>query len=110
MEVAGHTDEILNYSKKYDVAVGSIGRWGQKRIDDDGNVIDTALQHDKNLIDAASRLGCPVFNCGCNYTESKTYLENCEIAINYFKTLIRLRKGQECKNCRLQLRLGKLCL
>lgn len=97
MEVAGHTDEILSYSKKYDVAVGSIGRWGQKRIDDDGNVIESALQHDKNLIDAASRFGCPVFNCGCNYTDSKTYLENCEIAINYFKTLIDYAKDKNVK-------------
>lgn len=97
MEVAGHTDEILGYSKKYDVAVGSIGRWGQKRIDENGEIIPSALQHDKNLIDAASRLGCPVFNCGCNYTEGKTFFENCEIAINYFKTLLEYAEGKNVK-------------
>lgn len=99
MEVAGHTDEILSYSKKYDVAVGSIGRWGEKRIDENGNIIESALQHDKNLIDAASKLGCPVFNCGCNYTSSKTYKENCEIAIDYFGKLIKYAEGKNVKIC-----------
>ena len=92
MEVAGHTDEIKALSEKYDVVVGSIGRWGQKRIDASGEIIPSALQHDQNLIDAASALGCPVFNTGCNWTEGKTFEENCETAIRYFGTLIEYAK------------------
>ena len=80
MEVAGHTDEIKALSERYDVAVGSMGRWGQRRIDEGGEIIPSALRHDKNLIDAASALGCPVYNVGCNWTEGKTFEENCEIA------------------------------
>ena len=97
MEVAGHTNEIKALSEKYDVAVGSIGRWGQRRIDENGEIIPAALQHDKNLIDAASALGCPVFNVGCNWTEGKTFEENCAIAIRYFGTLIDYAKGKNVK-------------
>ena len=84
MEVAGHTDEIKALGERYDVTVGSMGRWGQKRIDEAGEIIPSALKHDQNLIDAASVLGCPVYNVGCNWTEGKTFEENCAIAIRYF--------------------------
>ena len=73
---------------KYGVKVGSIGRWGMDRVDDNGEIIPEALQHDKNCIDLASKLGCPVFNCGCNEVESKSFMENCDIAINYLSKLI----------------------
>ncbi|MBO4931056.1 MAG: TIM barrel protein, partial [Clostridia bacterium] len=97
MEVAGHIDEIRERMEKYDVVVGSIGRWGQRRIDENGNIIESAFQHDKNLIDAASALGCPVFNTGCNAVEGKTFEENCKIAIDYFGKLIDYAKGKNVK-------------
>jgi len=96
-EIADHVDEILEYSKRFDVAVGSIGRWGMKRIDDNGNIIETALQHDKNLIDAASKLGCPVYNVGCNAIPQKTIEESYEIAIKYFGILLEYSKGKNVK-------------
>ena len=57
-------------------------------LDDDGNVIPEALQHDKNLVDLASLVGCPVYNVGCNYVDGRTYYENCLMAIDYLKNLI----------------------
>ena len=50
MEVAGHVDDIKGYSEKYGVSVGSIGRWGQTRIDGDGHVIPSALRSVKWVI------------------------------------------------------------
>ena len=97
MEVFGHVDEIKGYSEKYHIPVGSIGRWGQKRIDAEGKIIESALQHDKNLIDAASALGCPVFNTGCNWTEGLSFEENCAIAVNYFEKLLDYAKGKNVK-------------
>lgn len=97
MEVAGHVDEILDRCRRYDVKVGSIGRWGQTRIDENGEIIPSALQHDKNLIDAASALGCPVFNVGCNAVSGKTFEENCATAIHYFKTLLDYAEGKNVK-------------
>ena len=86
-EVLAEKEEIKANSEKYGVAVVSIGRWGMRRIDENGEIIPEALQHDKNLIDLASYLGCPVFNVGCNYTEGKSYYENCMIAVDYFGRL-----------------------
>lgn len=97
MEVAGHIDEIRDRMKRYDITIGAIGRWGETRIDEDGNVIEKALQHDHNLIDAASALGCPVFNVGCNAAKNKTFEENCQIAINYFGGLIEYARGKNVK-------------
>ena len=89
--------DIKGYSEKYGVAVGSMGRWGMTRIDEEGNIIPEALQADKNIITAASIIGCPVFNCGVNYTESKNFNENCQIAIAYFKELIDFAKDKNVK-------------
>lgn len=93
-ELKRDIDKIKRYSEKYGVKVGSIGRWGETRIKPDGTIDEDKLRHDFNLIEVAGELGCPVFNCGCNYTESKTYEENCEIAIDYFSKL--LEKGRSC--------------
>ncbi|MBR3588048.1 MAG: sugar phosphate isomerase/epimerase, partial [Clostridia bacterium] len=67
------------------------------RIDENGEIIPEALQADKNIITAAGIIGCPVFNCGVNYVESKSFYENCEIAINYFRTLIDFAKDKNVK-------------
>ena len=87
-EVLARAEEIKGYSEKYGVDVASIGRWGMTRVDENGDIIPEALQHDKNLVDLASILGCPVFNVGCNEVEGKTFEENCKFAINYLQTLV----------------------
>lgn len=87
-EVLAKKEAIKAASEEYGVKVGSIGRWGMPRIDEAGEIIPAALQHDKNLIDLASFLGCPVYNVGCNYTKGKDYFENCRIAVNYFGILL----------------------
>ncbi len=89
--------DIKGYCEKYNVAVGSMGRWGMTRIDEYGEIIPEALQADKNIIDAASIIGCPVFNCGVNYTENKSFYENCEIAIGYLGQLISYAKNKNVK-------------
>ena len=95
--VLARKEEIKANSEKYGVKVGAIGRWGMRRLDAEGNVIPEALQHDKNLIDLASYLGCPVFNTGCNAVEGKSYYENCQLAIGYFGTLLDYAKGKNVK-------------
>ena len=96
-EFAAKVPQIKALSQEMGVAVGSIGRWGAKRIDDTGAIIPAALQDDKNLIDAASALGCPVFNCGCNWTEGKSFAENCRIATDYFSQLLAYAEGKNVK-------------
>ena len=96
-EVLAEKERIKESCEKYDVRVGAIGRWGMKRIDENGAIIPEALQHDKNCIDLASFLGCPVFNAGCNEVKGKSFLENCEIAIDYFSRLIEYGKERNVK-------------
>lgn len=96
--------QIKNYISKYDVAIGSIGRWGSDRIDDQGHLIEEELKNSYQLIDACHALGCPVFVCGCNFVESLSYKDNCLAAINYFNKLITYGKEKGIKiatyNCR----------
>ena len=79
------------------LAALSVGRWGMKRVDDDGKRIPEAFEHDKNVILGASQLGCPVFNCGCNYAKNRTLQENYEIAIGYFADLIAFAEDKNVK-------------
>lgn len=103
-EFLAQANEIKGYSEKYGVAVGSMGRWGMTRIDDNGEIIPEALQADKNIIEAASIIGCPVYNCGVNYVDSKSFYENCNIAIDYLGKLIDFARDKGVKiavyNCR----------
>lgn len=103
-EFLSKAEEIKGYSEKYNVAVGSMGRWGMTRIDDNGNIIPEALQADKNIIEAASIIGCPVYNCGVNYVDGKSFYENCNIAIDYLGKLIDFARDKGVKiavyNCR----------
>lgn len=87
-EFLARAEEIKGYSEKYNIFVGSMGRWGMTRIDENGEIIEKSLHDDKAVIKAASIIGCPVFQCGVNYVEGKSFYENCNIAINYLKTLI----------------------
>ncbi len=103
-EFLSKAEEIKGYSEKYNVAVGSMGRWGMTRIDDNGNIIPEALQADKNIIEAASIIGCPVYNCGVNYVDGKSFYDNCNIAIDYLGKLIDFARDKGVKiavyNCR----------
>lgn len=103
-EFLAQANEIKGYSEKYNVAVGSMGRWGMTRIDDNGEIIPEAMQADKNIIEAASIIGCPVYNCGVNYVDGKSFYENCNIAIDYLGKLIDFARDKGVKiavyNCR----------
>lgn len=87
-EVLAKKDEIKALSEKYKVVVTSIGRWGMERVDAKGEIIPEALQHDKNLVDLASYLSCPVFNLGCNFVKEYSFDENCAFAINYISKVL----------------------
>ena len=49
------------------------------RIDDNGEIIPEAFEADKNLIEAASIIGCPVYNCGVNEVEYSVFILNSRI-------------------------------
>lgn len=88
--------EIKGYLKKYDLSVGSIGRWGTKKYLDDGTPDLRELENNLTLIDICKELGCPVFVTGCNYAEALGYEQNVENAVEYF-TRITERAGDSVK-------------
>ena len=81
-------DSILAAMKKYDVAIGAIGRWGRQRICSDGSFNLQGLDKEKRLIDLCVELGCPVYITGCNYVDGLSYYANVTAAIGYFSELL----------------------
>ena len=103
-EFCSNIEQVKAWINKYGVKVGSIGRWGSNRIDIQGKIVEAELEASYNLIDAASKLGCEHFVCGCNYVEELSFYENCKAAIDYFSKLIEYGKSRGVKistyNCR----------
>lgn len=93
-DFTSQTDKVNTRIKETGVAIGSIGRWGTDRILPDGTFNDSELNSDLLLIEAAGKVGCTNFICGCNYIESLSYFENCRLAISYLEIL--MQKGEEC--------------
>lgn len=83
---------LLLRTKKYGVAIGSIGRWGSSKIDDNGNIIEDELHNSQLLIDACYELGCNVFVTGVNYVDGFSLYENCTFAIAFLEKLIAYGK------------------
>ena len=96
-EFLAKANEIKGYSDKYSVPVGSMGRWGLERIDEKGEIVPSALQDDKNLIDAAEIIGCPVYNVGVNYVDSMSFYDNCQNAISYLSILLDYARDKGVK-------------
>ena len=96
-EFAAKAPQIRAWSEQYGVVVGAMGRWGMTRIDSNGVPLENALHDDKTLIDAASVIGCPVYNCGCNWAENLSFEDNCRSAIAYFSQLLAHAEGKNVK-------------
>ena len=86
--VLARAEEIKGYLEKYGVRVASIGRWGTKRLLDDGSVNGAERDNDIALIDLCAALGCPVFTCGCNGVEGMPFEQNAALAADYFRGLL----------------------
>jgi sugar phosphate isomerase/epimerase len=103
-EFTSQVEQIAEWSSKYDIKIGSIGRWKSLRIDAHGAIIREELERCFKLIDAAARLNCPSFVAGCNYVEELSLYENCTAAIAFFSELIAYAKPKNVAvssyNCR----------
>lgn len=92
-KVLALADEVKGNLSKYGVSVGACGRWGSKRVDDDGKIIEQAMTHDKNLIEFCSKIGCPVYNCGVNAPANLGFSASCDVASEYLTELVKF--GEE---------------
>ena len=80
--------ELLAAYEKYDVHLRSLGRWAEKKIDAQGEIIPQAMENTRRLIDIAARLGSPVFVTGVNYVEGLTYYDNLSAAIRFLREAV----------------------
>lgn len=97
-------DDINKSVNETGITVGSVGRWGTDRINEDGSINEEELKADITLIKAAAKVNCPVFVCGCNYRDGFSLYENCTFAIRYFENLLAAGREVGVKiatyNCR----------
>lgn len=84
-EFASRANELEQLSSRYNIAVGSIGRWGTDKVSGDGQLIEEELQNSYKLIDVCAQLGTGVFNTGVNYVEELSYYSNITSAIHYLE-------------------------
>ncbi len=100
---ASRVDEIKGYSEKYDVKIGSMGRWGEQIQNEDGTMNEQLFRNHLVLIEAAEKLGCPVYNVGVNYIDKRSWTQNCSFACEALRKLVEFGKQHNvrvaCYNC-----------
>ena len=84
-----YREELPLWIQKYQVAVGSIGRWKTVIQLPDGTIDPEEIQLAKRLMNIAAELHCPNYICGCNYASSVSKFSNYEHAISFFDTLLQ---------------------
>ncbi len=94
---AASVPDMLEWSKKYDVKVSSMGRWGEQIQNEDGTLNEELFKNHLTLIEAAGKLGCPVYNCGINYADKRTFTQNCAFAIEQLRKLVEFGKEHNVK-------------
>lgn len=103
-EFYDEADVLDKNLKELSLFVGSVGRWGGKKINPDGSHNAQELHIDETLIRAAAKLYCPVYVTNCNYVDEISLFENYQAAISYFTKLLEFGKAAGIKiatnNCR----------
>lgn len=103
-EFSDRADDIAKNLSELGLVASSVGRWGGNKLLEDGSANPDELKADEALIEAASRISCPVYCTGCNYIESLSLYENYTAAIRYLEKLLEFGKKYGVKiavyNCR----------
>lgn len=92
-------DEIKNLIADTGIPILSVGRWNGEGgpLDANGAIKQDLLEEAKNVIKTCSEIGCPVYNCGCNFVEGMSLFRNYEMTIKYFGELIEFAKPLNVK-------------
>lgn len=95
--------QIKEWVSKYQVKVGSVGRWKAMILREDGSIDPLEQDLAFRLMEAADALGCDNYVCGCNYADALSYYDNCTQAIDFFSAVLAHRpEGMKVSayNCR----------
>lgn len=86
-EFLSHLQQTKELSRTYEMPIGAVGRWGADKISIDG-ILESELQLECTLMDAAKELNCSIYMTGCNYINELSFYENCNLAMEYLQKLI----------------------
>ncbi len=90
-ELLDHMEEVKQWMNKYQMEVGSIGRWKTVEQLPDGSIDPYELELARRLMQVAKELNCPNYVCGCNYQESRTLYQNYTSAIEFFRNALAMK-------------------
>lgn len=90
-ELLNHIGEVKQWIEKYQIGVGSIGRWKTVEQLPDGSIDAYELELAKRLMKAAKKLNCLNYVCGCNYQKSRTLYQNYTSAIEFFRNVLKMK-------------------
>ncbi|MBO6054800.1 MAG: sugar phosphate isomerase/epimerase [Oscillospiraceae bacterium] len=90
-ELFDHMDDVKRWMDKYQLEVGSIGRWKTVEQLPDGSLDPFEMDMAKKLMQAARELNCPNYVCGCNYQDGRSLYDNYTSAIAFFSQVLDMR-------------------
>ncbi|MCI8465649.1 MAG: sugar phosphate isomerase/epimerase [Lachnospiraceae bacterium] len=83
-----YKEELPLWMEKYQVSVGSIGRWKSVIQLPDGSIDPKELEIARDLMEIAKELHCPHYICGCNYVASRSKFSNYISAVSFFEAVL----------------------
>lgn len=85
-----YEDQIHQWIEKYEVKIGSIGRWKSVIQFPDGSIDPNEIEIAGKLLGFAEKFNCPNYICGCNYQDSRSKFLNYSTAISFFEKVLEM--------------------
>ncbi len=85
-------DTLKARSEAAGIPFASIGRWNASPLDEQGKIKPYLLEEAKKTMDAAAKLGSPIYVCGCNWVEVLSLYQNYTAAIRFFGEVLDYAK------------------
>ena len=85
-------DTLKARSEAAGIPFASIGRWNAAPLDEQGKIKPYLLEEAKKTMDAAAKLGSPIYVCGCNWVEGLSLYQNYTAAIRFFGEVLDYAK------------------
>jgi len=88
--IIARADEISGLVKEFNTPILSMGRWNGDGgpLDAEGKIKEDLWDEAKRTMDAAVKIGCPLYVCGCNYVDNLSLYKNYTAAIEYLGRVI----------------------
>lgn len=96
-------EDLKRESQRTSVAVGAVGRWASRILNEKGDVIPEEWEAVKGVIDFGAFLGAKHYLCSVAYVKELSYYQNITASIRVLNQIVAYAKdrGMECSivNC-----------